>query len=337
MATPLERILDAPSVPLGQWPTPVSAVHLDRTGEILVKRDDLSGHGRGGVKTRKIEMLVRHLIEGGHDHLVTPVGNVTNLVHDLLPVLRRHGIGWEIVVADDPHLPTAQRESMFRGLGEGVRLLGPGRLGVTLALARALHRSRRAGRRPFLAMPSLAHPAGVIASARGFLEMVGQVDATVEPPLRTVFITAASGTTLAGFLLAENLLRRQGHPPIRVVGVQVYPGPARRWVQSLVRWTEAYLRVTDHLPYGRIEVRTSRLHGGFGRYPPALGELCRSVATETGLAIDPIFGGKTWSVMESSLAREPRRGAVLFWHCGYTPDWEALDPLVNPRAAGGVH
>ena len=46
----IEVLQAAPRVDLGQWPTPVE--YLERG--IWVKRDDLSGLGRGGAKARKI-------------------------------------------------------------------------------------------------------------------------------------------------------------------------------------------------------------------------------------------------------------------------------------------
>jgi 1-aminocyclopropane-1-carboxylate deaminase/D-cysteine desulfhydrase-like pyridoxal-dependent ACC family enzyme len=324
MRSRIERLLDAPCISLGSWPTPVSAVGRPSRPDVLVKRDDLSGHGRGGVKTRKIEYLVGHMLEKGYDSLITPVGNVTNLVHDILPVLRQFGIAWDIVVADVPPLPLGRRRQIFDSLGDGVRLVGPSHVEAAGALVGAYHRSRRAGHRPFLAPPSLAHPTAVIATARGFLEMVGQVEAMAVPPLRTVFITAASGTAFAGFVLAENMLRQQGHHPIHIVGVQVYPGPARWWIHGLIRWTEQYLAVSDHVPRGRLDLRTSTIHSGFGHCSPAVVELCKSVKDATGLQLDPVFGGKTWSVMESCLAQGRSGGSVLYWHCGYTPDWEML-------------
>jgi 1-aminocyclopropane-1-carboxylate deaminase/D-cysteine desulfhydrase-like pyridoxal-dependent ACC family enzyme len=64
------------------------------------------------------------------------------------------------------------------------------------------------------------------------------------------------------------------------------------------------------------------LCGGFGRFTPELVALCERVEAEAGLSLDPIFGGKTWSVMERHLDREkPRDGDVLYWHCGYTPEF----------------
>lgn len=324
--------MDAPEPPtirLGQWPTPVEPVTVPALGEILVKRDDLSGHGRGGVKTRKIEHVVGRLLEDGYDTLITAVGNITNLVHDALPVLRRHGIECEIFVADEPRLPLSERQRMFRELGDGVRLLGASRTHVTAAMLAAVGRARAAGRKPFLAPPGLAHPAGVIANARGYLEMINQVEGMDGQLLDTVFITVASGTTLAGFLLAEQMRRGEGQRPVHVIGVQTYPGPAAAWIRALIRWTEHQAGTSNPLPAGQIEVRRSELHEGFGRFPRRLAELCRSVGETTGLDIDPIFGGKTWAVMESYLSQGPRAGSVLYWHCGVTPGWERIDQLVN--------
>jgi 1-aminocyclopropane-1-carboxylate deaminase/D-cysteine desulfhydrase-like pyridoxal-dependent ACC family enzyme len=145
-----------------------------------------------------------------------------------------------------------------------------------------------------------------------------------------VFITAASGATLAGFLLAENALRAQGLPPIRLIGVRVHQGPIRAWIRSLIRWSEWKLGLSTRLPASRIELLDSELNGGFGRYSPALVELCRRVQALHGLKIDPIFGGKTWSAMEAWLARNRPRGPVVYWHCGYTPDWESLGVVWQP-------
>ncbi|MDQ5822874.1 MAG: pyridoxal-phosphate dependent enzyme [Chloroflexota bacterium] len=336
----LDRLLDFPRVDLGLWPTPVSYVQRPGKPGILIKRDDLSGHGRGGVKTRKIEHLVGYMLANGYDEFVTAVGNVTNLVHDIVPVLQRFGIAWQIFINNDPPLPAADRERIFGDLREHVQLLGPARARTAGSMVAASLKSRRRGRRPLLVLPSLMHPAGAVGNARGFIEMMSQVRAEGHELPGTVFITVASGTTLAGFLLAENALRHDGHPPIRIFGVQVYPGQARLWVLGLIRWTERFLGLRQRVPARRIELISSSLHGGFGRYPEELAHLCLDLREEVGINVDPIFGGKTWSAMESHLSSRATEddSPVLYWHCGYTPNWQALDEVVNRRPArtGGV-
>ena len=325
MDGPIERLLASPRVVLGTWPTPISQL---AGGRLLVKRDDLSGFGRGGVKARKIETVIGHLRANGYDSFVSAVGNITNLAHDIVPALARFCVKATIIACDVPRLPRVERERMFGGLASTVRLTGPSYAHVAALTAAAYRAHRAAGRRPFFAPPSLAHPVGVAGAAIGYLEMIAQVEELDVTPLGRVFITASSGTTVAGFLLAENLRRREGGKPVRITAVQVYPGRVRSWIVALVRWTEHVLAVRGRLPRRAVEVDATQLHGGFGGYPPKLAELCRRVRGETGLAIDPVFGGKTWAAMEAA-GTSSREGSTLYWHCGYTPDWERLDPLVN--------
>ena len=310
---------------LASWPTPIKRLDGNGLTGVLVKRDDLCGHGRGGVKARKVEHLVGHIVAGGYDEVITVVGNVTNVVFDLVAPLRSQGITMRFLVQDDPPVPAAVREGLFEGVREHVEFLGP-RASAALGLALLrFAQSRLAGRRPFLLLPSISHPAAVVGNACGFVEMAEQLLERGQPLPGTVFITVASGATLAGFLIGEHALRRAGHPPIRVLGVQVYPGAVRRWTWWLVRWTERFLGLENPVPAERIEIDTSALHGGFCRYPEEIRELCERVKAQMNLCIDPIFGGKTWSIMERYQKEHPASGRpVLYWHCGYAREWQTL-------------
>lgn len=331
--TDLERILATPRIPLGQWPTPIET-RLHRGHKIQIKRDDLSGFGRGGAKTRKIEHVFGLMRARGHDELITLVGNITNLGFDLLPALRAHGFSARIFVQDDPPLPAAKRRECFRGIETELRFLGRSRIAATGRVCAEWLRRRAAGRRPFLLLPGASHPAGVIGNACGFIEMTRQLREAGEPLPKRVYVSAATGTTIAGFLIAENALRAAGFPPIDIVGVQVYPGDIDARTRWLLRWTERHLALAHAIDPARIDIRPEMLGGGFGAATPELENLCARVQVETQLALDPIFGGKTWSVLERDLASD-RAGErpVMFWHCGYTPEWRPLVASVRASAS----
>src|SRR5437879_11959370 len=61
----LDRLAACPRVPLGCWPTP-----LERLGPagppVWVKRDDLSGWGRGGAEARQLGYLLGPVL-AAHD------------------------------------------------------------------------------------------------------------------------------------------------------------------------------------------------------------------------------------------------------------------------------
>jgi D-cysteine desulfhydrase len=319
--TALGRLLRAPRFALGKWPTPLEPLQCD-SGALWVKRDDLSGFGRGGVKTRKIEHMIAYLAAHGYQELITVVANITNLAHDLGPALARAGIRPAVLAVDEPSLPRDQRANFFREAGAPVTLLGKSQLLAAASLARTAGRSSLR-RRTFIALPSLSHPAAVAGAACGFIEMAQQFREMGDYP-GTVFITVASGATYAGFLLAESALREAGLPLIRIIGVQVHQHHARPWIAGLTRWSQWKLGLT-WAPVGRrIELNDGALEGGFGRFSEGTVALCRRVQERFDLRIDPIFGGKTWSVMERWLAENRPRGPVVYWHCGYTPDWESL-------------
>jgi 1-aminocyclopropane-1-carboxylate deaminase/D-cysteine desulfhydrase-like pyridoxal-dependent ACC family enzyme len=324
------RLLALPRAPLGVWPTPITRFEHPELGGILVKRDDLSGWGRGGAKARKIEHLVGYLVARGCDELVTVAGNVTNLAFDLLPALDRHGIRATLLIQDDPPTPAADRDRIFAGVRERVRLLGTSHARTLQVALGAYLRGRARGGRPFLLLPGASHPAGVVGNACGFLEMAEQRLQAGEPLPSAVFVTAATGTTVAGFLLAEAALRRAGCDPIRVVGVQIYPGDVRRWTLGLIRWTERFAGLEGRVPRDRVEILGSSLHGGFGDFPAELAALCERVRDQGGPRFDPIFGGKTWSAMQRELrGAAAARRPVLYWHCGYTPEWQTLGGAVR--------
>src|SRR5689334_12747302 len=87
----IERLRVPPSVVLGTWPTPLEQVEHPGLGPLLVKRDDLAGFGgaaRSGVKARKLEGLLSHMVERRQRRLVMPLGNITNLGFDLVRAAR---------------------------------------------------------------------------------------------------------------------------------------------------------------------------------------------------------------------------------------------------------
>jgi L-cysteate sulfo-lyase len=326
----IARLRGLPRAGLGTWPTPLELRQGPRGVPLWIKRDDLSQLGRGGAKARKIDLIIGHMLSNGYDELITVAGNVTNLAFDLLPALDRFALRATLFIADDPPLPAHEREQIFAGVRSRLRLIGARRIEAISKAGAAWAAAKGAGRRPFLLLPGAAHPAGVLGNALGFLEMTTQLEAMGEPLPSAVLVTAATGTTLAGFVLAEALLRAQGRAPVRVIGVQAYGGATRAQTLGLLRWTERALGLRGHSPNARVEIDSSALAGGFGRHTAQQVAICERVSGDLGLSIDPIFGGKTWSVLEArahELAQDGR--SILFWHCGFTPEWAMLGAAVQ--------
>lgn len=324
----VEAIEKFPTVALGRWPSPIEKIDHPKIGPTLIKRDDLSGFGRGGrsgVKARKLEGLLGYMRAAGLNAFFIPLGNVTNLGFDLLSLARREGIDLKILVVDSPRLPRSVREKLFDGIEEHVQFVGPSRALALVRLTRLWFSSRLKGGRPLAVLPSPAHPSAVVGAARGFIEMARQCVEASEPLPRSVYVASAAGSTAAGFILAAAALRACGFPRIRIVPVQVVPESLNISLPVLLYWTWRFMRFPGRPPLDGFSV--ARLLGNlkYGRFNHGLERTCAEVLDNFGITIDPIYGAKSWQAMETledtSDDRESDR-PPLFWHCGYTPDWQ---------------
>lgn len=329
----IKKLLDHPHLDIGHFPTPIdSSTALDnKIGHaVFIKRDDLSGYGRGGAKTRKLSYLFGWLLAHGYDELITCMGNISNLVFDMAPLLKRHGIRGSLYCMDIPPMPHARRLEIYKTLVDDIHLVGESYLAVARRTISCYARSRLTGRRPAIILPGVSHPSGVIGNAVGFVEMVQQARESKMPMPEIVFVSAATGTTIAGFLLAERLLRETGglSQRVRIIGVQIYPGPIRRLTQLLLNWTIVYLRLPLKFRFAlsQIEWEPGLLHGGFGCFGEEIARAQELFESATGICIDPFFSGKTFAALLRHLRKGniSRESPILFWHCGHTPNWHEL-------------
>jgi 1-aminocyclopropane-1-carboxylate deaminase len=333
-STALARLRACPRVSLGCWPTPLEPLRNAGPSGLWVKRDDLSGWGRGGAKARKLEYLLGHLRAHGYTDVVTLTGNVTNLVFDILPALDTCGIESRILVVNYPGARPTDREAIFAGVRDRVELLGAD---WTAAVARALalwSRARVAGRRPFLLLPGAAHPGSVIGNACGLVELADQLSERDFPSGAQVWVTVATGTTLAGFLLGAHAVAAAGGPRIRVVGVAIDRAPLTTFTLGLIRWTERLLGIPTLVPANHVQILAHEGKTPFAGFTPDVETVCQRVRREFQLRLDPIFGGKTWYAMERRLMAGPGRTPrpVVYWHCGFTPEWQRLGSALRAVA-----
>jgi 1-aminocyclopropane-1-carboxylate deaminase/D-cysteine desulfhydrase-like pyridoxal-dependent ACC family enzyme len=214
-----------------------------------------------------------------------------------------------------------------------VRLIGPSYAGAGVRVLLEGARARLRGTRTMIVPPSPAHPAAVAGAALGYVEAMQQLAEADERLPRAVYVAAAAGSTVAGFALGEALMRAAGAPAVRIVGVQVSRPPISLWLPSLVRWTARFWRLGALGSLGTLSVLRDPRHVDYGHFDAEHEVTCRRVGEQFGLAIDPIYGGKSWMALESA-ERTPAAAdrPVLFWHCGFTPGWQRHRSAGAPAA-----
>ena len=93
-----------PRVPLAHLPTPLEPLHIPtgspHDARLFVKRDDCTGLGFGGNKTRKLEFAVGHALAMGADTLITSGAWQSNHVRQTAAAAARFGLRCEVVISD---------------------------------------------------------------------------------------------------------------------------------------------------------------------------------------------------------------------------------------------
>ena len=94
---------------------------------------------------------------------------------------------------------------------------------------------------------------------------------------------------MAGFILAEAILRGLGYDAVEVNVVPVVPQPVNLWLGFLVRWTCRYAGL-ELATVPRFRFAALPENRTYGRFSQAHLRLAEAVTANYGLRIDPIYG-----------------------------------------------
>jgi 1-aminocyclopropane-1-carboxylate deaminase/D-cysteine desulfhydrase-like pyridoxal-dependent ACC family enzyme len=320
--TDTQRILQAPRLRIGQWPTPLEPCAA--LPALWIKRDDLSGFGRGGVKTRKLEFFLGYFLERNIRSLVIVVPNLSNLRADIEAVAEKLDLNIHFIVANDP--PLANR-SLTDTAFIRYHMAGKSMISVAWQLLYRYLKVKRKEKKTAMILPGACHPSAVLGTAAGLLEMVDQCREQHIPPPRHVFISASGGSSAAGLVLASLLLREQGIADICVHVTRVYPIPLKWWIRFLLLWTRR--RFGLQIKIKNLPVRIWKEKIAYGEHTAELEECCSAIKEKWNLNVDHIYGARTWTAMQKFAANEYKGDGLVFWHCGFTPDAGLFKPAAG--------
>lgn len=297
--------------PLAVLPTPLTRAHrleaaLGR-GPIWIKRDDLTGFGTAGNKSRPLEYLIGDALARDRDVLVTGGGPGSNFVPAAALAARAAGLDCELVVWGDP----VGAPNLELARAAGARLLPTGdadRAAVDDRVAERAAELTAHGRRPYPVPRGGSTPVGAIGFARAAAELVEQLRPHPDPAL--VVISVGSGGSCAG-LLAGLAAAGVDWP---VLGAAVSRPPA----EIGPRLAELASGCADLL--GWPEPGTHRLElvdargPGFGIATDVERELARLALVTEGLLLDDTYGAPAFAALIDVLPRVT--GPVVYWHTG---------------------
>ncbi len=326
-----------PRVELALGPTPL--LKLERVSaelgiELWIKRDDLTGLLESGNKIRKLEFLVGEALSQRADTLITCGTLQSNCCRAVAAVAARLGLRAVLALKGAPPEEYDGNLLLDHLLGAEVHYCDDAaweRIDEVLADLAGQVRAR--GGVPFVIPESGATVTGALGYLACGRELAEQVRHGA-PEFDTVAITAFSGGSQAGLLMARQLtgLRAQ----IVSIPIAWEAHRVRAYVGDVIRGARLRYGLEVDVPE-QIPLIDGYQGSGRAQVPVEQLQTVVRLARREGIVLDPVYTGKAFSGLLDTLRRE--RGAfgrrVCFVHTGgifsIFPFRRALRPIVDRR------
>lgn len=308
-----------PWVPIGRWPTPLTALDLGGA-PVWVKHEGDAHPDYGGNKVRTLEVWLGHARAAGARRIWAIGAYGSN--HAVATVVHARSAGLEGAAIVFPQPISAWAVENCRALvGSGCPLIRlRSVIGVPLAAWRVARRERDAIVMP----PGGATPIGTLGALAAAFELADQIAAGLAPPPRRIVLAVGSTCTAAGLVAGLELARGiglwRGTVPI-VHGVRVTPWPvtsrvrtaelARRTLLRVERLGGPPVRVGLGELIGRLVIDGRELGPGYGRTTPRCIAAMQAIRGPGSPRLDGVYAGKA----AAALLRLHRAGAgpLVFW------------------------
>jgi D-cysteine desulfhydrase len=310
-------------VRLAQLPTPVE--RMKRLADFLggpalwIKRDDLTGLGFGGNKTRKLEFLVAEALEQGCDVLLTAGAAQSNHCRQTAAAAAKVGLRCELVLGGK-HGEIPEGNLLLDALfGATLHWTGMERRGERME--ERAGELRRQGHKPYLIPYGGSNGVGAVGYVVAMAELVGQLNAS-ESRVDRIVVASSSGGTQAGLVLGKKIARYEGE----IVGISIDKGergpePFEEEMSTIANATAARLGLDVRCDPEDFHVRYDFLGGGYGVVGALEREAIGVTAAQEGILLDPVYTGRAMGAL-FSLVRSGEFGRneqILFWHTGGGP------------------
>lgn len=298
-----------PRVSLGAFPTPIQKLeHISRAlgVQVYIKRDDLTGLGLGGNKTRKLEFLMADALAQGARLVFTTGGAQSN--HAMLTAAAAGKLGMEAVLILKKRGVTARMGNLLLEdmMGTEVRFMDTDDYADIYAEMDRLGAERGV---PYYKIPCGGSNAlgalGYVACAREIAEQGIHFDHLI--------CAEGSGGTMAGLALGAKLFL----PGTRVHGMMVDTDPFDEITPALMRQAAALLEADVTVTAEDFHLRD--MCGPGYAIPSEEGMAAvRMMAEQEGIFLDPVYTGKAFAgLVAMAKAGEFREtDKVLFLHSG---------------------
>lgn len=303
-------------VQLAHLPTPIETLPflsaLLGGPQIYIKRDDLTGLGLGGNKTRKLEYLAADALKNGCRTLISTGAVQSNHCRQVAAAAAKLGMQCILVLAGEA--PDEPQGNLLLDKLSGAEVIFVPNDQRDEALAEVARQAEEENRKPYLIPYGGSNAVGAMSYRHAMHELKSQ---GLEPDW-IVFATSSGGTQ-AGMVLGAFETGSKS----RILGISV-DKPAREFTETVAKIANdgaRLLRLETHFHPDDILVNDAYCAAGYGVMTLAEKEAILLFAQHEAILLDPVYTGRA----AAGLIDLVRQGffkpdeEVLFWHTGGIP------------------
>lgn len=299
--------------------TPIQ--YLSRTSErlspsrIWLKRDDLTGLELSGNKVRKLDFLMQEALGKKSTYVYTCGGIQSNHCRATAFMAARLGLKCRLYLrGEKPEDPSGNQLLDLLAGAQIVYVSAETYQNIDRLMADDAVRANQQGEKAFVIPEGGSNATGVWGYIRCFDEIVRQVrDQDLE--IDAIAVATGSGGTHAGLLIGKIL----HSSPISIVSVNVCDD-ASFFKNKIVRITEEFsqkYKIRFEVTRDDIRIIDGFVGDGYGITGQREIDLIKRIGREEGLILDPVYGAKAFSGLESAVRNEKIGGnRILFIHTG---------------------
>jgi L-cysteate sulfo-lyase len=314
-----------PRVSLAHLPTPLEPLprlskHLGGAN-IFVKRDDCTGLGTGGNKTRKLEFLMADALQQNSTVVITQGAVQSNHARQTAAAACKLGLKCELIFekrVDRPSEPYLQSGNVFldRLYGANIREVEKGS-DMSAALESVATELRKVGETPYVIPGGGSNRIGALGyvdCAHEFMAQANRMQLVID---HVIHATGSAGTQ-AG--LVVGLKATHSGIPLLGIGVNAPQDIQEERVFRLAVETAEYIGAPGTVRREDVIANCDYIGEGYGIPTEAMNDAVLLLARLEGLLFDPVYSGKALAGMIDLIGKGEfgRNENLLFIHTGGT-------------------
>jgi len=312
-----------PRIRLGHLPTPLEPMerlsrHLGGP-KLYIKRDDCTGLGTGGNKTRKLEFLMADAQAKGADTVITQGAVQSNHARQTAAAAARLDMRCLILLenrtgSEEPDYRRNGNVMLDHLFGAPTRIY-PAGTDMNAAMAAVAEDVRTAGGRPYVIVGGGSNPVGALGYVNCALELLTQANDEGLRIDRLVHATGSAGTQ-AGLL--AGLEGSRSGIPVLGIGVRAARPAQEENVFKLASATADLLGVNGAVQRGRVVANCDYVGQGYGVPTEGMREAVALLARTEGILLDPVYTGKAMAGLIDLIGKREfgKDENVVFLHTG---------------------